>query len=459
MLIHSIKWKILMNLKDKRKKEKYELVKELHFNKELSIKELAERFGRSERTIYRWIKKASKDQEKPFPTQKKRRYCRKKKYDPKIYERIKELKQELPQRSAPMIHRILQKEFERKCPSLSSIQRFLRENGLVYRSKRQQKGFVKFQRATPNELWQIDIAGVQTVGHLKQLFLIAILDDTSRFIVGAEYFRTQKGNNVLKVLRDAVISYGRPTQILADRGAQFKNAFGELGTKYSKVLEILDIEPIFAKPYHPETKGKLERWFRTVNSMYLSEGRLYVETHPECSLSEFNRLFKEWVRWYNTEKPHNSLPNKTVPEKIYLDSKDRIYRPLKAKINWDKWLNEIAQRKVSKYNTISYKRQRFDVPPGYMLTKVDVIEYENKIEIYYKDKLLITHPYKVQINPERKPKQTRKIRKNGTISYKGTWYTIDYKLAGKSVEVEETNSGRTLLVYLNGVLIANLSLK
>lgn len=455
--LHGIWRETSMNLKEKKKKEIYELVRELYYNKGLSIKVLAERIGKSERTIYRWIKRGN--QAKNGKNQKiRKKYRRVKRYPLEVFERIIILKEEIPQRSASMIYRILQKEFEGDCPSLSTIQRFIREKGLVYKPRERSEGYKKFQRDKPNDLWQIDIAGVQTVGYLKQLFLIAILDDCSRFVVAAEYFRTQKGKNVLKVIRDAVITYGRPNQILADRGTQFRNAFGELGTKYSKLLESLDITPIFAKPYHPETKGKLERWFRTVHSMFLIEGRDFVKKHQKCSLADFNEIFKEWISWYNTQKPHNSLPDKATPEKIYLETEGRIFKPLQAKINWDKWLNELEQRKVSKYNAISYKGQNFDVPPGYALTKVDVIEYEDKLELYFKDKLLITHPYLILLRAKKNKVKLRKIRKNGTISYNGRWYTIDYKLASKTVEVQETNSGRTLLVYLDGVLIAKLNL-
>lgn len=93
-----------------------------------------------------------------------------------------------------------------------------------------------------------------------------------------------------------------------------------------------------------------------------------------------------------------------------------------------------------------------------MRAKVEIIEYEDKIEIYHKDQLLITHPYQVSINPRKKTLFSRKIRMNGTISYKGKGYSIDYKLGGKTVEVQETNQGRNLLVYLNGVLIKTLDL-
>ena len=139
--------------------------------------------------------------------------------------------------------------------------KYIRDKGLTYKNKDPKRGYVKFERKQPNDLWQIDIAGVQTAGHLENLYLIALLDDSSRFIVAAEYFKNQKGTNIIKIIRDGVMAYGRLNQILADNGTQFKNIVGELGTKYTKHSENLDIKPIFSKPRHPETKRKLERWF------------------------------------------------------------------------------------------------------------------------------------------------------------------------------------------------------
>lgn len=446
-----------MNLKEKKKKELYEGVRELYYNKGLSAQALGDRYGRTSRTIYRWLKKARQEESETIPTVRKKSK-RAKKYPHEIFTRIRQLKEVIPQRSAPMIERTLQLEFKEKSPSLSTIQKFLREEGLVYKSREQKQGYKKFQREKPNDLWQVDIAGVQTVGHLRQVYLIAFIDDCSRFVVAAEYFRTQKGTNVFKVLRDAICSHGRPNQILADRGTQFWNALGELGTKYSKLLESLDIEPIYARAYHPETKGKLERWFKTVIQMFLVEARPFVKEKPKYSLAEFNEKFKEWVEWYNTKKPHSSLPDRTNPNTIYYDREKRIYRPLQVKVNWDKWLQESEERKVNKYNKISYKAQKFEVPPGYMRAKVVVIEYDNKIEIYHNDKLLIAHPYNVLIKIKKEDVQKRRVRKNGLISYKGKEYSIDYKLGGKTVEVQENNQGRNLLVYLDEILLKTIDL-
>ena len=189
--------------------------------------------------------------------------------------------------------------------------------------------------------------------------------------------------------------------------------------------------------------------------MFLPEARLFVNNHPKCFLHDLNKNFKEWLEWYNTKKPHRSLPNKVPLAKIFFRTKDRIFPPLQIKMNWDRWLSEVSQRKVNKYYEISYKSQKFMVPSGYSGSRIDIIEQEDKIELYFKDKLLIIHPYNVPLNLERKK---RKVSKTGIIMYKGKPYYIDYKFAGKTVEVLEINKGKNLLVYLHGTLVKTLNL-
>ena len=440
-----------------KKKELCERAREMYYNLGRAIEDIAIALNKSQRTVYRYLNLSNK--KKSIDSQEsKKKAGRPKTYPPEIIDRIIELKKELPQRTAPLVHKWLRSEFSDACPSIPYIRKIIQDKGLSNRSTDQKQGYRHFQRKKPNDLWQIDIAGVETVGHLKEVYLIALLDDCSRFAVAAQYFKDQVAANVIKVVRDAVLAYGRPNQILADNGTQFKNILGELATKYSKLLESLGIKPIFARPRHPQTKGKLERWFKTVKQMFLIEARYHVKNHPECTFAEFRRMLEEWVKWYNSEKSHRSLPNKCPPAKIFFETEDRIYRPLQVKVNWNHWLHELSQRKVNKYNEIHYKAQLFSVPPGYSGLKIDVIEYEDKIELYFKDNLIMTHPYGAIIKPEKTRKISRKIRKNGTIAYKGKSYSIDYKLANRTVEVQESDDGRKLLVYLNGVLIKTLIL-
>ncbi|MHA1337076.1 MAG: hypothetical protein ACTSPW_15275, partial [Promethearchaeota archaeon] len=109
----------------------------------------------------------------------------------------------MPHRSAPLIQKILKRDFPDNCPSISTIREYIRDEGLNQKRNERKLGYIKFEREHANDLWQIDIAGVQTIGHLKSVYLIAILDDCSRFILSGEYFKNQKGINVLKVIRDA----------------------------------------------------------------------------------------------------------------------------------------------------------------------------------------------------------------------------------------------------------------
>ncbi|MBN2396616.1 MAG: DDE-type integrase/transposase/recombinase [Candidatus Atribacteria bacterium] len=443
--------------KNNKKKELQQRAKEMYYNQGHSIEDIAVELSKSKRTIYRWL--GLVNQELLSVSHKsKKKSGRPKIYPLEIINRIIELKKELPQRSAPLVHKWLKEEFPDACPSIPYIQKIVRDQGLSNNTTDRSKGYRRFQRSKPNDMWQIDIAGVQTVGYLKQVYLIALLDDCSRYIVSARYFKDQTAPNVIMIVRDAILAYGRPNEILADNGAQFKNILGELATKYSKLLKSLGIKPIFASPYHPQTKGKLERWFKTVNQMFLIEARFFIKNNPESTLADLNRMLEEWVKWYNNEKSHRSLPNKCRPAKIFFETEDRIFRPLQANVNWNRWLHELTQRKVNKYNEIHYKSQLFSVPPGYSGSKVDVIEYEDKIEIYFKENVIITHPYGVRINPEKIVKSKRKIRKNGTIAYNGKTYSIDYKLANKTVEVQEADDGRKLLVYLNDKLIKTLNL-
>ena len=84
----------------------------------------------------------------------------------------------------------------------------------------------------------------------------------------------------------------------------------------------------------------------------------------------------------------------------------------------NRWLYDLAQKKVNKYNEISYKAQKFSVHPGYSGLKLDVIEHENKIELYYKNNLILTHPYNVSIITKKLENITRKINSSGQISFK-----------------------------------------
>jgi transposase InsO family protein len=448
-----------MSRKNKEKKRQLqEQARLLFYNRQLTNSKIAEALGCSVRTVIRWKFQSTIPIEK-IASEPKRKRIRQRHYSVQIFDRIRTLKEKNPTFSSPIIFRQIQEEFKEPIPSESTIRKYLLSQGFHFKQILNRQGYIKFQRDKPNELWQIDLAGGQFLQGLGTVFLVLILDDCSRYILTAQYFQDQKEMNVLQVIKDAVVTYGRPLELFSDNGTQFKNTMGENHTRYLNLLFSLDIKPIFSKKNHPQSKGKIERIFETINQSFLMRLRGELNQDSPILLSELNNRFQIWMKWYNEEKPHRSLPHRKPPYQFYWDKEKRIYRPLESQVDWNQWINAYNARKVNKYNQIQFQTHHITIPPGYVGCWMDVLHLEDRFEIYHQSTLLCTYmktadEYFPSLSPE-----TRIIAENGIIRYNCQWYSIDYKLAGKKVEIQESDMGQTLLVYLDKVLIKRLSTK
>ena len=430
----------------------------LYYNKGLKNHEIAEMLQCSTRTVIRW-KIASKSITKTLDSQEKTPHHRIRRFNATIFERIRELKENNPAFTATLIHRQIREEFKDKLPSESTIRKYLLGQGFHFKKVSNREGYIKFERKAPNELWQIDIAGGQLITGLGMVYLVAILDDCSRYIVGAQYFQDQKVRNVIQVIRDAVINYGRPQELFSDNGTQFKNTIGENNTQYVNLLISLDIKPTFARRRHPQSKGKIERVFGTVIQEFLLAFRATLDGSVPISLVGLNERFKQWIKWYNEEKPHRSLPHRKPPATVYWDTSKRLSRPLETQVDWNQWINTYDTRKVNKYNEISYRTHFLQLPPGYVGCDVDVLPLEDRFEISHQGQLICTIMKTPEEYTSTKTPIIRTLAQNGVFHYKSHWYSVDYKLAGKKVEIQEGDEGRFLYVYLEKILIKCLSAK
>lgn len=203
----------------------------LYHHKSYSITEIADEIGRSERTVYRYlnINESSTNSSRSSSDILKKK---KSKYSNSLRDCIISLKKENPRRSARIIRSLLSSKDFPEIPSESTIRRYLVNAGLGRVASESRQGYVMFQRKHPNELWQVDIAGSQTIAHLGQLYLFALLDDCSRFVPAAFYADNQRGTNVFNLLQQAISAYGRPQAILADNGTQFRNIITSIDSKY-----------------------------------------------------------------------------------------------------------------------------------------------------------------------------------------------------------------------------------
>jgi len=178
--------------------------------------------------------------------------------------------------------------------SSGSTYRILKRYDLITRTykPRKQRTYIRFQRTHPDSLWQTDIK------YYGDQYLIAFLDDCSRYVPSAMLCEHATTRRILKLL-DETLSHGRiPKQILSDHGTQFYSEDG--GSQFTAYLKAHGIEHIMGSIGKPTTQGKIERFFQTFQLYY----------------PRFNNLdrFREA---YN-HKPHRSLNYKT-PAEIYFN--------------------------------------------------------------------------------------------------------------------------------------------
>jgi putative transposase len=124
------------------------------------------------------------------------------------------------------------------------------------RKRPSQIKFVKYEWPKPNMLWHTDWTTCPFTG----MQLIAFIDDHSRFIVHAEYFLNATTENTLLAFNAAIQKYGKPGAILSDNGTQFTPARADKGP-FTRWCEERGIKHILGRVHHPQTNGKIERWF------------------------------------------------------------------------------------------------------------------------------------------------------------------------------------------------------
>lgn len=148
-----------------------------------------------------------------------------------------------------------------------TVWRILSKAGLTHENIKRVKPITRFEAKYPNELWQTDIMGKITFPNIGDCYLIATLDDYSRFVPAGRWFRTQGKMNVFQVWYDSLSSCGIPDKMLQDEGSQYKarQKFGN--ADYEWYAKQLGIELIWAP--RPQVKGKIERFWRFVQSDFV----------------------------------------------------------------------------------------------------------------------------------------------------------------------------------------------
>ena len=179
-----------------------------------------------------------------------------------------------------------------------------------------------FERAKPNQMWQTDLFTFMLKRQNRRVYLVAFMDDHSRFIVGYGLHASQSSALVLEVLRAAITSHGTPAEILTDNGSQYITWRGK--SAFTKELEKRGIRQVVARPRHPQTLGKIERFWGTL-------WRECLEASVFLDLEDARRRIGHFIDHYNFQRPHQGIDG-LVPADRFFGAAPDVSRTLRERV-------------------------------------------------------------------------------------------------------------------------------
>ena len=279
-------------------------------------------------------------------------------------EEICRLKEKYPRLNATQIHiRLVQDAFIPATVSVDAVQRFIRNNGLKSSRHLTLKDRKAFEEDSFGRLWQADTCHFCYINDAAdkkahKVYLVVIIDDHSRMIVGAGLSYSDNSYGFQKVLKQAVSTYGIPDKLYTDNGSPY------IDRQLSLICGSIGTVLLHAPVRDGAAKAKVERNFRSMR-----EKLLYgLDLEKISALSEFNAILTDYIRRYNTGY-HSGIG--CAPFERYQATKDRVKLPRSREWLEECFLNRVT-RKVKKDATVSIDSISYDVPMQFISQKVEI---------------------------------------------------------------------------------------
>ena len=198
-------------------------------------------------------------------------------------------------------------------PAISTVHEILRRHDQIgWSASNGGRPCQRFEKPEPNLLWQMDFKGWVALVNGERCHPLTMLDDHSRFALCLAACANEQSVTVREHLQTTFRHYGLPDAIFVDNGSPWGDPSGERWTRFSVWLLKLGISVIHSRPYHPQSRGKNERFHRTLVAEVFAMRRFR-------NLAEAQRAFDAWREVYNFERPHEAL-GQQVPASRYRPS-------------------------------------------------------------------------------------------------------------------------------------------
>jgi transposase InsO family protein/transposase-like protein len=186
--------------------------------------------------------------------------------------------------------------------------------------KKKRKPPRRFERSKPGALWQSDITSFVLSRHSTRVYLTIFMDDYSRYVVSFVLALHQKQDLVTEGLLSGIDRFGKPKEVLTDQGRQYFAWRGKSG--FQKLLDKQGIRHVVARSHHPQTLGKCERFWKTINEEF------WCRAQPK-ELDEARERLTHFIAHYNHHRPHQGIGG-LVPADRFFGAESEVRAQLEA---------------------------------------------------------------------------------------------------------------------------------
>jgi transposase InsO family protein len=276
-------------------------------------------------------------------------------------------------------------------PSESAVYRALVRAGVIEpaRRLRRKDAWRRWERGRPMELWQMDVVGGFLLADGTSAKALTGVDDHSRFCISARLMVRERTQVVCDGLGLALRTFGAPEQILTDNGKVFTGRFAHppVEVLFDRICRENGVEHLLTQPRSPTTTGKIERFHRTLRTEF-DTARVFA------SLKAAQAELDEWVKYYNTERPHQALDDAT-PASRFLTGTD-IAEPVRTRpvLTGQRRIEQPGQqwvsRKVGANGIVCVGWQQVSVGKHHAGRRCDVLVLAQLLQFWVDDELLKT---------------------------------------------------------------------
>lgn len=347
-----------------------------------SLTELCREFNISRPTAYKFIKRFQEEGVDGLYEKSRAHVHHPAKTTPEIEAAIVRLRKKHSRWGGEKIWKVLHNEFtEKQIPSISTVNRVLKRNGLVQSRKfrrRIKKSYPIFDPQNCNEVWSADFKGKFMLGNMKYCHPLTIADSYSRFVFSAKGLYGERFLPTKREFRKVFREYGLPQQIHTDNGSPFGAAQAlQRLTRLAVWFIEQGIDPVYSDPASPQQNGRHERMHRDLKG---------EATRPAAyNLRAQQRKLNEFVREYNHERPHAALELET-PGSVH----EYSTREYKEKVREWVYPKECEVRRVTKNGALRWKSTEWVMVSTSLKEKyVGLEEMGNGFwRVYFRQKLL-----------------------------------------------------------------------